>query len=184
MREIGRILAPHGLRGEVKVLCLSDFPERFTQAGRRWYSLPDQPDYQGLTLVSSRPVPGKNLYIVQFQELANFDQADSLRGARLWVEDDNRPDLAPDEFYVPDLIGLTAWVAGQPLGQITGVIPAGNDLLEITTVTGRVHWVPFVADLVPEVDVVRGRLELTLPPGLLELNQTPNPPQSNPPRFA
>jgi 16S rRNA processing protein RimM len=96
------------------------------------------------------------------------------------VEAENRPALAPDEFYVPDLIGLTAWSDGQPLGQITGVIPAGNDLLEITTPTGRVHWVPFVAALVPQVEVAQGRLELRLPPGLLELNH----PQSKTPGFA
>ncbi|WP_247216804.1 ribosome maturation factor RimM [Synechococcus sp. C9] len=180
MREIGRILSPHGLRGEVKVLCLSDFPERFTQPGQRWYSLPHQPDYYPLTLVRSRPVPGKNLYIVQFQELPDCDQAGALRGATLWVEAANRPPLAPDEFYVPDLIGLTAWQGGEPLGQITGVIPAGNDLLEITTPTGRVHWVPFVRELVPQVDVDQGRLELRLPPGLLELNH----PQSKTPGFA
>ncbi len=177
MREIGRILAPHGLRGAVKVLGLSDFPERFTQPGPRWYSLPQQPTYQELTLVGSRPVPGKNLYLVQFQELTSCDQAKLLRGASLWVPEESRPPLAEDEFYVPDLIGLTAWVAGQPLGQITGVIPAGNDLLEITTPTGRQHWVPFVRALVPLVDVAQGRLELTLPPGLLELNQ----PQSDRP---
>ncbi|APB34527.1 16S rRNA-processing protein RimM [Gloeomargarita lithophora Alchichica-D10] len=180
MREIGRILAPHGLRGEVKVLCLSDFPERFTQSGRRWYSLPDQPDHQALTLVRSRPVPGKNLYVVQFQECTTCDQAELLRGATLWVEDSQRPHLAEDEFYVPDLIGLTAWVGGEPLGQITAVIPAGNDLLEITTPTGQVHWVPFVAELVPLVAINERRLELTLPPGLLELNQT----QSKTPGFA
>jgi len=171
MREIGRILAPHGLRGEVKVLCLSDFPERFTEPGQRWYSLPQQPEYHPLTLVRSRPVPGKALYIVQFAELAHCDQAAALRGATLWVEADNRPQLAADEFYVPDLIGLTAWHQGEPLGQVTSVISAGNDLLEIRTPTGRVHWVPFVQELVPCVDIAQGRLELTLPPGLLELNE-------------
>ncbi|MEN9216868.1 MAG: ribosome maturation factor RimM [Gloeomargarita sp. HHBFW_bins_162] len=170
MREIGRILSPHGLRGEVKVLCLSDFPERLTQPGLRWYSHPGQDQYQQLTLRHSRPVPGKNLYIVQFAECTTCDQAALLRGASLWVEDQDRPHLEPDEFYVPDLIGLTAWLGGEPLGQVTGVIPAGNDLLEITTPTGRVHWIPFVAELVPQVDVVHKRLELVLPPGLLELN--------------
>lgn len=171
MREIGRILAPHGLRGEVKVLCLSDFPERFTEPGQRWYSLPQQLEYHPLTLVRSRPVPGKALYVVQFAELVTCDQAAALRGATLWVEADNRPQLAADEFYVPDLIGLTAWHQGEPLGQVTSVIPAGNDLLEIRTPTGRVHWVPFVQELVPCVDIAQGRLELTLPPGLLELNE-------------
>ena len=172
MREIGRILSPHGLRGEVKVLCLSDFPERLTRPGRRWYSLPNQEAYHPLTLVQSRPVPGKNLYIVRFQECTTCEQAQSLRGASLWVEAGDRPHLEPDEFYVPDLIGLTAWLAGEPLGQVTGVIPAGNDLLEITTPGGRVHWIPFVRELVPQVDLLQKRLELTLPPGLLELNQS------------
>ncbi|MCS7030147.1 MAG: ribosome maturation factor RimM [Gloeomargarita sp. SKYG116] len=174
MREIGRILAPHALRGEVKVLSLTDFPERFTQPGVRWYSLPQQPQPQPLTLVRSRPVPGKRLYIVQFQEIQTPEQAQLLRGATLWVSEVDRPHLEPDEFYVPDLIGLTAWHAGAVLGQVTAVIPAGNDLLEITTPTGRVHWVPFVPELVPVVNLAEGRLELVLPPGLLELNQAPS----------
>ncbi|MEN9228751.1 MAG: ribosome maturation factor RimM [Gloeomargarita sp. GMQP_bins_120] len=174
MREIGRILAPHALRGEVKVLSLTDFPERFTEPGVRWYSLPRQPQPQPLTLVRSRPVPGKNLYIVQFAEIHTCDQAELLRGATLWVSEQDRPQLAPGEYYVPDLIGLEAWHGGAVLGQVTAVIPAGNDLLEITTPAGQVHWVPFVPELVPAVNLEQRCLELRLPPGLLELNQGPS----------
>jgi 16S rRNA processing protein RimM len=78
----------------------------------------------------------------------------------------------PDEFHDYELIGLdVATVAGEQVGVVADVLHQGQDLLVIRPVRPEAEeiLVPFVAALVPEVDVKAGRLVIDPPPGLLDL---------------
>ncbi len=61
---VGKLVAAQGLKGELRVLPLSDFPERFTQAGQRWLQQRGQPP-QAATLLGGRQLPGKELFVVR-----------------------------------------------------------------------------------------------------------------------
>ena len=64
---IGKIVAPQGLRGEIRVQPLSDFPERFTQPGKRWLKMNETNAPLEIELVSGRKLPGKEIYILRLK---------------------------------------------------------------------------------------------------------------------
>ena len=108
--------------------------------------------------------------MVRFREVADRTVAETLRGTRLVVDVDpsQRPE-EPEEFYDRQLIGLRVVdAAGTEVGRITGVahLPS-QDLLEID-VAGSSRMVPFVTELVPEVDLGLGLVRLADVPGLLD----------------
>ncbi|MBE9008338.1 ribosome maturation factor RimM [Fortiea sp. LEGE XX443] len=182
---IGKIVAPQGLAGELRVYPETDFPERFEVPGTRWMLRPGQTEPQPIELLSGRYVDGKKLYVITIAGIKNRDQAEELRDCRLFVPASDRPELGEDEYHVIDLIGLEVYLqaSGELLGKVVDVIPAGNDLLEVEllandidaptaspTVKQKTVLIPFVKEITPVVDIEARRVEITPPPGLLEIN--------------
>jgi len=157
---VGTVGRAHGLRGQVTVRPRTDsVAERFAPgtkvaAGDRVLTV------NGHTFQGGRLVVG-------FDEVADRSAAEALRGVDLWVE--GAPvAIAEDEFHDRALIGLRAHdPAGNDLGEVVAVEhnPA-QDLLVIRTPDGD-RLVPFVAELVPEVDPDAGRVVINPIPGLL-----------------
>ncbi|OKH60704.1 ribosome maturation factor RimM [Scytonema sp. HK-05] len=182
--EIGTIVAPQGLRGEMRVYPNTDFPERFEVPGKRWLLRPGETEPQPVELLSGRYVEGKNLCIVTLALVENREQAEELRGCKLMVPESDRPQLGEDEYHVVDLIGLQVFMqeSGELVGTVVDVIPAGHDLLEVqlpqqqhkgqTTKDKKQKTVliPFVKAIAPVVDIAARRIEITPPDGLLEIN--------------
>lgn len=184
--EIGKIVAPQGLSGEVRVYPESDFPERFEVPGKRWLLRPGETKPQPIELLAGRYINGKNLYVLKLAGVQNCDQAEALRGCKLMVPASDRPQLGEDEYHVIDLIGLEVFMqtSGELVGTVVDIIPAGNDLLEVEFHPSFAHdkgqmtkdkkqktiLIPFVKAIAPVVDLQAGRIEITPPPGLLEIN--------------
>ena len=168
---VGRLVAAQGLRGELRILPLSDFPERFTRPGQRWLRPPHgQP--RPVQLVAGRPLPGKELFVVRLHTCDSREAAEALVGQELMVPASDRPRLAQGEYHLLDLVGLEARLlpAGVALGRVTNLLHAGNDLLEVELAEdGRKILVPFVEAIVPQVELGEGWIGLTPPSGLLEL---------------
>jgi 16S rRNA processing protein RimM len=175
--EVGRVVAPQGLQGELRVLPMSDFPERFTRPGPRWLQRQGGP-VQPVTLKSGRQLPGKELFVVRFDGVDDRNGAEALVGHGLLVAADDRPALAPGEFHLLDLVGLEVRLLpdGNPIGRVSDLLHAGNDLLEVELPlaageegNGRRILIPFVEAIVPTVQLQDGWIGITPPPGLLEL---------------
>ncbi len=135
--EIGRIVAPQGLKGDIRVYPSSDFPERFTEPGKRWLLSPGQIEPRSIELLRGRYLPSKGLYVIELAGIENREQAEALRNSQLLIEQGDRPQLEVDEFYVPDLIGLTVinQLNRKVIGKVISIIFAGNDLLEVEKIS-------------------------------------------------
>jgi 16S rRNA processing protein RimM len=174
---VGRVVAAQGLAGEVRVLPLSDFPERFTTAGWRWLRVrggaPRDAAPRAVALLRGRQLPGKDLYVVRLAGVDDRAAAEALVNQELLVDAAERPPLEPGEFHWLVLKGLEVRLlpGGEALGRVTDLIHAGNDLLEVELLDppGRRLLIPFVPAIVPEVRSAEGWLGITPPPGLLEL---------------
>ena len=170
--SIGRIVGPHGRDGEVRVYPNSDFPERCMEPGERWLLRPRAQEPEPIRLIQGRYLAGKGLYLLKLAGVNYRDQAETLREAQLLVTKTDRLPLDPGEFHVDDLIGLEAvlQVNSTPVGIVSDVFSAGNDLLEVTlkAPVDKVDkvLVPFVEAIVPVVDLANGRVEITPPAGL------------------
>jgi 16S rRNA processing protein RimM len=165
---VGRVIRPHGVRGEVVVDIRTDSPaERFTVGS----VLATDPSAAGpLTVDEVRPHQGRLL--VTFEGFADRDGADSLRGVLLLVDSAGIADPTdPDEFHDHQLVGLRAQTPdGEPLGEVVRIEHApASDLLVLRLPDGREGRVPFVRAIVPEVDIASGRIVVTPPEGLFDL---------------
>ena len=181
---VGRLVGAQGLGGELRVLPLSDFPERFTRRGTRWLQAKGKPA-QPVELRSGRQLPGKELFVVRIAGVDSRDAAEALVGHELLVPAADRPPLEPGEFHLLDLVGLEVRLLadGRPpegeadavIGRVLDLIHAGNDLLDVELTAAapgsgpRRVFIPFVEAIVPVVNLSEGWIGLTPPPGLLEL---------------
>jgi 16S rRNA processing protein RimM len=165
---VGRILRPHGVRGELVVEVTTDDPQARFQLGS---VLVTEPSSAGpLTIDGLRP--HQDRLLITFAGVESREDADRLRGVRLCVDSaEVAPPDDPDEFHDFQLVGMAAVdTAGAALGEVIRVDHGpGHDTLVLRLPDRREALVPFVTAIVPEVDVAGGRLVLTPPEGLLEL---------------
>ncbi|MFZ0325123.1 MAG: ribosome maturation factor RimM [Actinomycetes bacterium] len=162
---VGRVGRAHGVRGDVSVEVRTDEPERrfFSGAGL-------DTDRGRLTVVSVRAHSGRLL--LHFEGVDDRTAADQLRGLLLsaWVDPADRPEDA-DEFYDHQLVGATVCtVSGDRVGVVHEIVHlGGQDLLSVRTSSDRDVLIPFVEQLVPEVDLDARRVVIDPPDGLLDL---------------
>jgi 16S rRNA processing protein RimM len=164
---IGRIGPPRGVRGELFVQPWTDVPDERFAAGSVLRTEPA--DAGPLTVESMSSAGGKT--VIHFAGVDDRAAAEALRGVRLVIGADERPPLSdPDEFYDTDLVGLRArTVQGADLGPVTDVLHAGGATYLVLDVDGAERLVPFVAAVVPEVDVPGHAVVIDPPEGLFEL---------------
>ena len=172
---VGRVGRPHGTHGEVTVEVRTDDPDRRFAAGT---VLPTEPAHAGpLTVAALRSSGGRLL--VHFEGVPDRTAAEALRGTLLLVDvdPDERPE-DPEEFYDHQLVGLAVvTVDGSPVGEVADVLHLpGQDVLVVRPGgADREVLVPFVAALVPEVDLAARRVVVDPPPGLLDEGHVDDP---------
>lgn len=160
---VGTVGRAHGLRGELVVQVRSDFAdERFAPGAelRR-----DTVDGAPLRVVRSRWQSGT--LIVAFEGVGDRSRAETLRGTDLWARVEATED-SDGGIHDAALVGLDVRSGGVSRGRVIAVThnPA-QDLLVVETREGE-RLVPFVAELVPQVDLAGGYVEVVALPGLLE----------------
>ncbi len=172
---VGVIGRAHGLQGDVVIDVRTDEPDRRFAVETELRGEQDGRPYT----VTRAAWHGQRL-VVRFAELPDRTAVEHARGTVLVarVPAETRPD-DDDEYYDHQLIGLAARVDGQRVGSVTGVVHLGpQDLLVLATAQGE-RMVPFVAALVPHVDLDERVLDIVDLPGLLSDEaddaQTANP---------
>lgn len=157
---VGRVLRPHGVRGEVVAEVLSDVPDRLAPGSRVWAR------GRKVTVESHRP--HKSGALLLFEGIDDRDKAEELRDAVLEVDRSDVPDAPEGTYYWYQLLGCRCSVDGEDLGEVTDLLEDGGGLLLVVSDGERQVPIPFVQSFLKEVDVERGRIELDLPEGLLE----------------
>lgn len=163
--EVGRVAGAFGVRGEVRISAYTEDP----LALARFRELKRQDGSHGLTLIEARPAKGG--VVGRAKEIATKEEADALRGLRLYVPREALPEPDEDEFYLTDLIGMAVQnvQSKESLGRVKTVQNFGaGDVLEIEPEGGGVTWyLPFTREAVPEVRLAEGVL-LADPPAETE----------------
>jgi 16S rRNA processing protein RimM len=159
---IGKIVAPFGLRGEVKMLTLTEFPERFA-VGREVMAKQSDGELKALRITESKPY--KDGMILAFVDISNRVAAEELRGVQLVISEDELGSLSEGSYYLFQLLGLTVVADdGRELGVIEDVLQGGaNDVY----VTDGGLLIPAIRDVVKSVDLEGRRMVIWPMPGLL-----------------
>jgi 16S rRNA processing protein RimM len=162
---VGRVGRPHGVRGEVTVLVHTDDPDTRFAAGA--VLLTDPADRGPLTVVATRR--SGEIRLLAFDGVGDRDAAERLRGTTLLVPTADLPALEDeDEFYDHQLVGLRVVdPSGAALGVVGDVLHApAAPVLVVTRPDGSTELVPFVAAVVPTVDLAGGVVVVEPPDGM------------------
>ncbi|MDQ0276799.1 16S rRNA processing protein RimM [Arthrobacter silviterrae] len=164
--QVARIGKPHGIRGEVTVLVLTDAPDSRFAAGAQFAVEPAK--LGPLTVASSRW--NKDILLLGFEGTTTRNEAELLRGATLFFDSDDDGD--DDAWYEHELLDLEVRVGTEVVGKVAGLrtLPV-QDLLIVEDNDGDEVLVPFVDEIVPEVNLEDGYVRLTPPDGLFSVNK-------------
>ena len=160
--QVGRIIEAHGLRGAVRVLSLSDVPQRFRSLTE---ALVRTSKSASLLKILSAEESGRGTWLLRFEGIADRTQAEALRGAALLVREQDSPALPEGQFYLYQIVGLeVVTTEGRRLGPITEVLTTGaNDVY----VTGA-GLIPATNEVVKRIDLAEGMMLIQPLPGMLE----------------
>ncbi len=150
--QVGRVSGAFGVKGEIRITTFTEDP----LALKTYRVLKREDGSAGLTLNTVRAVKGA--VIATATGIETRDQAEALKGLKLFVSRDDLPDPDEDEFYLADLVGLAV---RDPDGEAMGVIKSvqdfgAGDLLEVQPPVGATWWLPFTREAVPAVDIAGG----------------------------
>jgi 16S rRNA processing protein RimM len=157
---VGRVAGAFGVRGEVRIAAFTEQP----LALARFRALMRQDGSPALVITTAREAKGG--LICRCEGVETKEQADALRGLRLFVPRGALPEPDEDEFYLADLIGLAVVdPAGAPVGKVKSVQDFGaGDILEIIPEEGGATWyLPFTREAVPEVKIAEGQIVAVRP---------------------
>lgn len=156
-----RVIAPHGVKGLVKVAPCTDYPERLlaqttwrlrTVAGVTEYRVAGLDEYRGG-------------WLVKFAGIDDRDGADGLRGAEVVVDEADLPPLPAGEYYWHQLLGLrVVTTAGAPVGTIKEILRTGSNEVYVT----EGPLIPAIDQVIERVDLTAGEVVIRPLPGLLE----------------
>lgn len=155
---IGTVIAPHGVRGDIRIMPHTDRPEQFLKLKTLLLS-----DGTSLKITSARF--HKSMVLMKCQGVETMNDADLLRGKKVLINSEDLPKLGEGEYYVADLIGLPVLdVAGTQLGTLKDVISTGsNDVYVIAVPEGKDILVPALKKHVKEINVHDRRIVVELP---------------------
>lgn len=164
---IGRIVAPSGVKGKVKVQIETVFPRRFSLGER--------------VFVSGKPMTivdvswHRNRPILKLNTIDCAEDARQLQGKSIDIPQSQLHPLPEDHYYHFQLIGLkVVTTGGEPLGELKEILAGkGNDTYVVQSTEGEI-LIPAIEDVVRSVDLERGLMEIEPIAGLLELNRKKN----------
>ncbi len=164
---VGKIAKPVGLKGEVKVLPWTDFPERFEKCRRVFALKKGEPEVE-LEIVRAR-AHGRAL-LVQFAGICTLEAADRLREAELLIPRQEAMPLPEGTYYTFELIGLEVVTEeGERLGRLSDVWSMPAQDVYVVEREGKEILVPALRSIIKDVDLARQRMTVNLPDGLLDI---------------
>lgn len=165
--EAGKIVNTHGLRGEVKVVPWTDYPEVFEDIA--FVYVKKKSGYERLDIEGIKYQ--KNNLIIRFSQLGSIDDAQAYKNYILYVEREMLGELPEGVYYIADIIGCDAVKEdGELVGTVTDVFNSGSsDIYEVKRDGKKNLLLPVIDDVVLNVDIDAKRITVRMMEGLEDL---------------
>ena len=167
--NVGKIVNTQGLKGEVRVISQTDFPELRYKKGTTLTLFQEKKAPIDLIINSHRK--HKNFDIVSFENHTNINDVEKYRDGILKVEKDKLAELPEDEFYYHEIIGLTVIEEKSKveIGKIKEILsPGANDVWVVQRAKKKDVLFPYIDSVVKLVDKENGIVEVEIPEGLID----------------
>lgn len=166
---VGTIVNTHGIKGEVRVVATTDFPQkRFAVGAILWAFLPQQKQPVKLTIATVRQ--HKQFYLLGFTDRPSINDVESLKTATLKITADElqADDLGPGEYYYHQIVGLDVVdETGQKLGTVKEILsPGANDVWVVQRAGQSDLLLPVIDQVVKKVDLDAHQITVELMEGL------------------
>ncbi|MDU2065168.1 MAG: ribosome maturation factor RimM [Sporomusaceae bacterium] len=157
--SVGKIVAPHGVRGDLRIMALTDDLARFEKLQHVFLEQTTK-----LTIESVKYHKGSVL--LKFKEHASRNDVESLRGKLLYITQDQLIPLPEGRYYHFDLIGLSVYdEAGQLLGTLKDILETGSNdvyVVEAEDVQSKPILVPALKKVVKSIDLTEQKMIVKL----------------------
>ncbi len=166
--NVGKIVNTHGIRGEVRVISQTDFPDERYQKGEKLFLFREGMTPLELTVAGHRR--HKNFDLLTFEGYPNINDVEKFRDGILKVAKDNLAQLAEDEYYYHQIIGLIVVDEDdKEIGKIKEILsPGANDVWVVQRKGKKDALIPYIASVVKEIDLANGIVKVELPEGLID----------------
>ncbi|BCA86125.1 ribosome maturation factor RimM [Enterococcus saigonensis] len=166
--NVGKIVNTHGIRGEVRVISLTDFPEERYQKGANLILFKEGMAPLKLTIASHRR--HKNFDLLTFEGYPNINDVQNFRDGILKVDKEDVVQLDEDEYYYHQIIGLNVLDENeQEIGKIKEILsPGANDVWVVQRKGKKDALIPYITSVVKRVDLANGVVNVELPEGLID----------------
>lgn len=166
--NVGKIVNTHGIRGEVRVISRTDFPEERYKVGSKLAIFKKKSKTPiHVTVASHRK--HKNFDLLTFEGHSNINDVEQYRDSILKVSVEYLQPLPEGEYYHFEIIGChVESTEGEAIGEITQVVLTGaNDVWEVQDAKGKMHYIPYIDDVVKSVDIEQKKVVIEVMEGLL-----------------
>jgi len=165
--RVGKIANTHGVKGELKIIPLTDDPERYNDL--KYVYLDRKDDLEKIDIEQVKFL--KSFVIVKFKGVDDMDCAESLKDLYLLVDRENAVKLPEGSYFISDLVGCSVYDEnGECLGELTDVLETGsNDVYSVKDKQGgREILIPALKNVVKRIDLNSRKIEVLLPEGLMD----------------
>jgi 16S rRNA processing protein RimM len=152
--NVGKIVNTQGIKGEVRVISTTDFPEeRFKKGNVLFLFLPKNETPVQLTIKSHRK--HKNFDLLLFEGYENINEVEKFRDGIIKVPESQLGELDEGEFYFHEIIGCLVFTKqGEEIGKVTEILtPGANDVWVVKGKKGKEVLIPYIDDVVKKVDL-------------------------------
>ncbi|WP_427109622.1 ribosome maturation factor RimM [Lysinibacillus xylanilyticus] len=167
--NVGRIVNTHGIRGEVRVLSTTDFEEERFAVGIKLAAFKkDDKKPTWVTIESMRR--HKNFILLTFEGMNNINLVEPFKEGMLKITKDQMTDdlLEENEYFYHDIIGCTiVSEEGETIGAVTDILQTGANDVWVVKGTKKEHYIPYIADIVKEIDIDEKKIVIHVMEGLL-----------------
>lgn len=162
--EVGKIINTHGLRGDVKIVTWTDYPEDFEEIDRVYIRRKTGDEVLNITNVKYQ----KNNIIVKFKEIADINEAEKYKNLVVYADREDLPQLEEGAHYIADLIGLTVVDEdGEVIGELVDVFNTGaNDIYDVKRSGKKNLLLPVIDEVVKDIDLENKKITVHVMEGL------------------
>lgn len=166
--NVGKVVNTHGLKGEVRVQTITDFVEQRYRPGNTLYLFRPGTDEPCPVVVKSHR-KHKDMDLLQFENVEHIDDVEHWKGGMLKVSVDQLEPLDDGEFYIFEIIGCEVkTISGKKIGIVKEILrPGANDVWIVKGMNGHEYLIPYIKDVVKDVNVKEKQITIEPMEGLL-----------------
>lgn len=163
--RIGKILKPHGVRGTLKVMPMTDDKSRYDYLKEVYIQT-----RHGVKLFRVLGARYQEKFVLlDLEEINSMNDAEAYVGNFLAIEKKDRMPLAEDSYYIDDLIGLEVYEDGECLGKLIDVMqPGANDVYVVALENGKELLLPVIKSVIKKIDLSEKKIIVEVPKGLMD----------------